>query len=79
MAKASETMGGDMDRKSLLQAFRIAIDNEVEAARFYGDLAGKADDPEMKKLFQRFVREEESHRDSLTELYRSLRGAVPEE
>ena len=40
-----------MDRQSLLAAFRIAIDKEEEAARFYRDLAEKADDPGMKKLF----------------------------
>ena len=66
-----------MDRQSLLAAFRIAIDKEEEAIRFYKDLAEKADDPEMKKLFQRFSLDETSHFESLKDLYRALRETVP--
>ena len=40
-----------MDRHSLLATFRIAIDREEEAARFYKELVEKADDPEVKMLF----------------------------
>jgi rubrerythrin len=66
-----------MDRQSLLAAFRIAIDNEEEAARFYTELAEKSDDSEMKKLFLRFAIDESSHSDSLKDLYRALRETVP--
>jgi len=65
-----------MDRNSLLATFRIAIDREEEAARFYKELVEKADDPEVKKLFQQFAFDETSHRESLKGLYRDLGETV---
>jgi rubrerythrin len=67
-----------MDRKSLLEAFRIAIDKEDESAKFYTDLAAQADDPEMRTLLNRFAFEEHTHGDKLKELYRNLRETVEE-
>ena len=54
-----------MDRRSLLDAFYIAIDKEDEAGKFYRDLAAQADDPEMKTLLNRFAYEERIHGDKL--------------
>lgn len=65
-----------MDRQALLAAFRIAIDKEEEASRFYTELADQADDPEMQKLFRQFAIDEAAHSDSLKELYGSLRDTV---
>jgi rubrerythrin len=66
----------DMDRRSLLEAFRIAIEKEDESAKFYTDFAARADDPEMKTLLNRFAYEERIHGDKLKDLYRTLREAV---
>jgi len=65
--------GEQMDRKSLLAAFRTAIDKENEAFTFYEDIAKKTDDPEVKKLFQHFANDEFSHSEALKEMYSSLR------
>lgn len=65
-----------MDRRSLLGAFRIAIEKEDESAKFYTDLAGQADDPEMKTLLNRFAYEERIHGDKLKALYRNLRETI---
>ena len=62
-----------MDTRALLAAFRLAIDKEIEAAKFYADLARNTDDPEMKTLFQRFANEEQLHADEFEELYSSLK------
>lgn len=71
--------GGQMDRKSLLAAFRIAIDKENEAFEFYADIAKKTDDPEVQKLFQHFANDEFAHSEALKEMYSSLRDkARPE-
>jgi rubrerythrin len=40
----------------------FAIQSEIEATRFYSDLAGKVQSPGMKELFEQFAREEEGHR-----------------
>ena len=55
-----------MDRKSLLAAFRTAIDKENEAFAFYADIAKKTDDPEVKKLFQHFANDEFAHSEALS-------------
>jgi rubrerythrin len=39
----------------------FAIGQEQEAAAFYGDLAEKADSPQMKETFEQFAREERGH------------------
>ena len=70
------TKGGLVDRKSLLAAFRIAIDKENEAFAFYADIAKNTDDSEMKKLFQHFANDEFAHSEALKEMYSSLRDKV---
>jgi Rubrerythrin len=68
--------GGAMNRKALLEAFRIATDKEREAESFYTELAEKADDPQVKQLFHRFAGDEASHSDALKEMYQTLRNKV---
>ncbi|MBN1787040.1 MAG: ferritin family protein [Sedimentisphaerales bacterium] len=46
----------------------FAIKNEIEAAKFYTDLAGKMDNPEMKKVFKDFADEEKGHRKQLEDI-----------
>ncbi len=40
----------------------FAIDNEIEAYKFYTGLAAKANNPEMKQVFSDFAAEEQEHR-----------------
>ena len=40
----------------------FAIENEIEAYKFYTDLAAKMDNPEIKKVFEDFAVEEQGHR-----------------
>jgi rubrerythrin len=42
--------------------FDFAIDNEIEAYKFYTDLAAKMDNPDMKKVFLEFADEEQNHK-----------------
>ncbi|MGA2915809.1 MAG: ferritin family protein [Sedimentisphaerales bacterium] len=42
--------------------FDFAIDNEIEAYKFYTDLAAKANNPEMRQVFLDFAAEEQGHR-----------------
>jgi rubrerythrin len=42
--------------------FDFAIDNEIEAYKFYTDLATKANNPEMRQVFINFAAEEQAHR-----------------
>jgi rubrerythrin len=51
-----------MDFNIIDDIFDFAIGNEIEAYKFYTDLAVKADNPEMKKVFGDFAAEEQGHR-----------------
>lgn len=46
----------------------FAIENEIEAYKFYTDLAAKVDNSEMKKVFEDFAAEEKGHRKQLEEI-----------
>jgi rubrerythrin len=47
------------------EVFEFAIQSEIEAARFYRDLAAKVENPGMKDLFIQFAHEEEGHKSKL--------------
>ncbi len=53
----------------LLKAFRLAINMEAEAAKFYADMANKAKDPVLQDLLRQFAAEEKVHQTKLNELY----------
>jgi len=56
-----------MDKRfeSVDEILDFAIGNEVEANRFYLDLAAKMDVPIMKEVFEDFAREEQGHKAKL--------------
>lgn len=43
----------------------FAIENEIEAYKFYTDLASKMDNPTMKQVFLDFAEEEQGHKNLL--------------
>jgi len=51
--------------ESVDQVLDFAIANEIEANRFYLDLAARMDVPAMKQVFEDFAKEEEGHRAKL--------------
>jgi rubrerythrin len=58
--------GGDLDVKSdALDALNIALKAEENSIRLYRDLAGRSDDPEMGRFFEKLAGEEENHRSLL--------------
>ncbi len=46
----------------------FAIDNEIDAYKFYTSLAAKANNPEMKEVFLNFAAEEQGHRKLLEDV-----------
>lgn len=68
-----------MDAISLYKAFKLAIDKEHEAAKFYADLASRVTDEELKNLLAGFATEEKKHFDRLTELYNKMKEDIAEE
>jgi len=51
--------------ESVDEILDFAIGNEMEANRFYLDLAAKMDVPAMKEVFEDFAREEQGHKAKL--------------
>lgn len=54
----------------------FAIDNEIEAYKFYTDLATKADNPDMKKVFSDFAVEEQGHRKLLEDVKKGKKVTI---
>jgi len=50
---------------SVNELLDYAISKEIEANQFYSNLAGRADNPGLKKLFESFAREELGHKAKL--------------
>jgi len=46
----------------------FAIENEIEAYKFYTGLSAKMDNPEMKKVFLSFAAEEQNHKKLLEDV-----------
>ena len=58
-----------MDRfSSVDQILDFAIEAEIEANKFYTDLAQRAENDEMKKVFEDFAKEELGHKAKLQEM-----------
>lgn len=55
-------------------ALDIAIEAEAKANDFYSAHAEKADDPELKKMFERLAEQEKGHYDLLTAERNALTG-----
>jgi rubrerythrin len=55
--------------KQLFEAFKVALDAERAAQGKYGEMAAMADDPEIRRVFEQFQREETEHEEGLLRLY----------
>lgn len=64
--------------KSVDEILDFAIGQEIEANKFYSELAGKMDRPWMSKIFNEFAREELGHKRKLEEIKTGKR-LVPSE
>lgn len=61
------------------EIFDYAIENEIEAFNFYTDLASKAENPDMKKVFISFASEEQGHRKLLEDAKKGKTVKIGEE
>jgi rubrerythrin len=50
-----------MDAKTYDEIMKKAIQSEIEAQRFYAEVAAKVQDPHLKEMFAGFVDEEKRH------------------
>ncbi len=69
-----------MDRKSLNvdEVLDFAIEREIEASRFYSELAAKMAVPAMKQVFEDFAKEEQKHKAKLEAVKRGEYTFVPD-
>ncbi|WP_373501605.1 ferritin family protein [Desulfococcus sp.] len=63
-----------MNRAQYDIILKNAIQSEIAAQKFYGDVAGKMKDAFLKNLFTGFVSEEKKHQ----EILEGFRAAIPE-
>jgi rubrerythrin len=54
-----------MDKLELERVFSLAINREIEAYEFYRDVSQKAQDEEVRKVFDQLAGEEMNHKDLL--------------
>lgn len=54
-----------MKLNTIEEILDFAIEKEVDAARFYADMAARVDSPHMKKVFEGYIKEEEGHKKKL--------------
>lgn len=59
---------------NLIEALKMAIEDERAAMNHYQELASQAQDPETRLLFEQLSREEESHLQRLTNKLKSLKA-----
>ena len=52
---------------------KFAIENEIEAQKFYEEAAQKVDNQQLKEMFTEFADEEKRHREILKQIYISNR------
>ena len=57
-----------MERDKFSRLIKLAITKEVEAARFYEELAAATQRPEMRDVFKEFAQQEWGHKRRLEEL-----------
>ncbi len=61
-----------MERRTLFNIFKMAIEDERKAHNFYMTAATSTYDADVKKLFEEMARTEFSHELSLREKYKEL-------
>lgn len=62
-----------MNLSEYKEIIEFAMQNEIEAKRFYEDVAAKMKNPQLKEMFIEFASEEERHRKILNQIYTSNR------
>jgi rubrerythrin len=73
--KSAEISGIEINREAgAIEALDIAIEAESKANEFYMAEAGKAEDPELKKMFESLADQEKGHYDLLTAEKNALTG-----
>ncbi len=73
--KSSEISGIEISGQAgAIEALDIAIEAEAKANDFYLAEARKADDPELKKMFENLAQQEKGHYDLLTAEKNALTG-----
>jgi rubrerythrin len=61
---------------SIERILDFAIENEIEAYKFYTDLAAKANNPTIKKVFEDFAAEEQGHRKLLEDAKKGKKVSI---
>jgi rubrerythrin len=62
------------ERSGAVEALDTAIEAELKANEFYLSEAGKAEDPELKRMFEKLAQQEMGHYDLLTAEKNALTG-----
>jgi len=62
--------------KQLFEAFKLALDAERAAQGKYGEMAAIAEDPEIRRIFEQFQREEAGHEQELLRLYGDFKARL---
>lgn len=60
-------------KMSLIEAMKLAIEEEAKAARRYRELAEMAEDNETRLLFEQLALEEDAHYKKLSERLKALK------
>ncbi|HNX27847.1 MAG TPA: ferritin family protein [Syntrophomonadaceae bacterium] len=58
---------------TIIEAMKIAINEEINAAKKYRDLAESAEDNETRLLFEQLALEEDAHYKKLSERLKALK------
>ncbi|NLF45020.1 MAG: rubrerythrin [Syntrophomonadaceae bacterium] len=61
------------DKMSIIEAMKLAIEEEARAARRYRELAEMAEDNETRLLFEQLALEEDAHYKKLSERLKALK------
>lgn len=61
------------EKMSIIEAMKLAIEEEAKAARRYRELAEMAEDNETRLLFEQLALEEDAHYKKLSERLKALK------
>ena len=73
MSKPNMGKGLDMILSEYKSIIKFAMENEVEAQKFYEEAAQKVENTQLKEMFAGFAEEEKRHREILKQVYISNR------
>lgn len=67
-----------MDKRALFNLFKTGIEKEQFAQKFYEELIRETADPEQRKILSDFLKQEQMHERSLSEMYAELKAELEE-